>query len=115
MGGLTLTAGQVVWAVLDPALGREQGGRRPCVVVSSRDFSETILDLTVVLPCTTRGRGWDNHVLLTGPTGLKQATFAMTEQPRTVSIQRIRSQAGHVDDTCLQELAFWIDSWLHAA
>lgn len=115
MGGVTLTAGQVMWCTLDPTVGREQGGRRPCVVVSSHDYSDAVRQLALVLPCTTRDRGWDNHVLLTGPTGLPQPTYAMTEQLRTVSTQRIHGLVGSIDDRCLRELCLWIDTWIQAA
>jgi mRNA interferase MazF len=35
-----LLRGEVVWADLDPTLGREQGGRRPVVVISQDVFNE---------------------------------------------------------------------------
>ena len=115
MGGMSLTPGQVVWCWLDPAEGQEQGGRRPCVVVSSNDYSDAISHLVIVVPCTSRDRGWGNHVLLTGPTGLTRPTFAMTEQPRTVSVARIAAISGHVDDHCLARLCRWVSTWIHAA
>ena len=84
-------------------------------MVSSFDFSDVISHLAIVLPCTSRDRGWDNHVLLTGDTGLDRPTYAVTEQPRTVSIERIVEVAGRVDDVCLRELCQWIDVWIEAA
>lgn len=108
-------AGQIVWCTLDPTVGREQAGRRPCVVVSSNDYSEVFPQLALILPCTTRDRGWETHVLLTGPTGLSKSTYAVTEQLRTVSIQRIHGLIGAVDDGCLRELCLWLDTWTEAA
>ena len=90
MGGLDLTPGQIAWCILDPRLGRDPGGSRPCVVVSSLNFSEVINHLAIVLPCTSRDRGWDNHELLTGPTG-------------------------PVDDAPLSNLCHGIDIWIQAA
>jgi len=115
MGGLDLYAGRVVWSDLDPSVGHEQGGRRPCVVVSSTDFTDAIARMAILVPCTTRDRGWINHVRLAGDTGLTATTFAITEQPRTVSVRRVDSVAGYVDDQCLTEIMRWVGVWLHAA
>ncbi|MEI8260343.1 MAG: type II toxin-antitoxin system PemK/MazF family toxin [Actinomycetes bacterium] len=115
MDGLSVVAGQIVWVTLDPTRGREQGGWRPCVVVSSADFSATISELAIVLPCTSRDRGWRNHIRLSGPIGLDRPTFAMTEQPRTISVQRIKAVVGSVDSACLAHLSRWIDVWIQAA
>lgn len=79
----------VWWVDFEPVLGREQGGRRPAVVVSSafhlRLTGATILN---VLPVTTRFRpGWEHHVPLDMPG--KPPSFVLTEQLRTVSRNRI--------------------------
>jgi mRNA interferase MazF len=112
---VTLTAGLVAWCDLVPVVGREQGGRRPCVVISSSDFTDVIERLLIAVPCTSRDRGWVNHVRLSGPTGLSQPSFAITEQPRTMSIQRLHGVAGHVDDECLASIARWVSAWIHRA
>lgn len=115
MGGLELSAGRVVWSDLNPSVGHEQGSRRPCVVISSTDFTEVIARMVILVPCTTRDRGWINHVRLTGDTGLTAPTFAITEQPRTVSVRRVHGVAGHVDHGCLAEIMRWVAVWLHPA
>lgn len=108
-----LHAGRVLWADLGDGVGREQAGRRPVVVISSSDHLALADRLVTVLPCTTTDRDWPNHVVLTGPTSLKRATFAMTEQPITISRDRVVRTAGEVDDTCLAEILQWLDDWLH--
>lgn len=115
MGGVVLTAGRIVWCDLEPSVGREQGGRRPCVVISSTDFSDVIDELIVIVPCTSRERGWLSRIPLTGPTGLARPTFAITEQPRTMSTGRVHGLAGHVDSECLTEISRWVSVWLHRA
>lgn len=115
MGGVALLAGQVVWGELEPAISREQGGRRPCVVLSSTDFSDVTTGLVIVVPCTTRDRGWDSHILLTGETDLPVPTYAITEQPRTISVHRVHGFAGRVDEECLTEIMRWVYAWLHPA
>jgi mRNA interferase MazF len=115
MGGLDLTAGQIVWSDLDPPVGRVQGGRRPCVVISSTDFSDVVEQMVILVPCTTRDRGWINHIELTGDTGLTATTYAITEQPRTVSMRRVVGLAGHVGNECLAEIMRWVGVWLQRA
>ena len=115
MGGVELTAGRVVWCDLDPTVGREQGERRPCVVVSSTDFTDVVQQMVILVPCTTRDRGWINHVELSGDTGLTATTYAITEQPRTVSAHRVVGRAGYVDNECLAEIMRWLNVWLHKA
>jgi mRNA interferase MazF len=115
MGRLDLTAGQIVWSDLDPPIGREQGGRRPCVVISSTDFSDVIEQMVILVPCTTRDRGWINHIELSGDTGLTATTYAITEQPRTVSVRWVVGLAGHVGNECLADIMRWVGVWLHPA
>ncbi|MFA7267148.1 MAG: type II toxin-antitoxin system PemK/MazF family toxin [Candidatus Nanopelagicales bacterium] len=107
-----LSQGAVIWVNLSPTKGREQQGHRPAVVLSSSDHLSIVEDLVIVLPCTTTSRGWPNHVRVTGPTGLEGETFAMTEQPRTISRNRISEVTGVVDAGCLEQLQMWVADWL---
>ena len=101
----------VVWADLGTSVGREQAGRRPCVIVSTREHLRAATDLATVIPCTSRDRAWGNHILLVGPSGLPVPTFAMTEQTRTISRERIHSVAGTIDTPCLAQIRWWIENW----
>ncbi len=112
---MNLEAGMIVWCDLDPVLGSEQGGRRPALVISSLDYSMSISHMTLVVPCTTRKRPWPNHVPLSGPTGLAGQTFAITEQPRAISVKRIRKVAGRVDEDSLVRVARWVHQWQYQA
>jgi mRNA interferase MazF len=105
----SLVRGAVVWADLDPVRGREQAGRRPALVVSSDAYNQSIPNVIVVLPVTTRDRRLPHHVRLTGTDlELAQPSFAMAEQPRTIDRQRISATAGNVDPATLAA----VDSWL---
>lgn len=104
-----LRRGMVVWAELDPVRGRGQSGRRPVLVIASDLYLEQADTLAIVVPCTTRDRGWPNHVKLTGEDlGLPSETFAMTEQPRTVTRERIFDVAGMVDIKVMREVDMWL-------
>ena len=111
--GMYLRRGLVVWAELDPSKGREQAGRRPALIVASNLYLEQADTLAIVVPCTTRDRGWPNHIMLHGSElELDWPTFAMTEQPRTVSRQRIVSLAGRVDAATMREVDLWLRDFL---
>lgn len=107
-----LRQGDVVWAQLAPVRGREQGGHRPVLVVSGNGYLRAVTTLAVVVPVTTTDRGWPNHVELTGPTGLDVPSWAMTEQLRTLSRERLGRRAGTVDDACLSAVQRWISDFL---
>lgn len=107
------THGSVVWVQLDPTRGREQAGTRPAVVLSSAGYLDAVPDLAIVVPVTTRDRGWPHHVELTGrDLSLKRASFAMTEQPRTISRHRITRHAGRVDKATMDTITIWIRDFL---
>jgi mRNA interferase MazF len=107
-----LKPGRVVWVDLEPVAGREQGGRRPLLVLSGSDYLEIVKTLVVGLPVTTVDRNWPNHVRLHGQTGLDRASWAMTEQPRTISRERIRSVAGSVTPATLALARRWVGDLL---
>ncbi|MDR3359853.1 MAG: type II toxin-antitoxin system PemK/MazF family toxin [Bifidobacteriaceae bacterium] len=105
--------GAVYWAELDPVRGREQAGRRPVLVVASDLYLEQADTLAIVLPATTADRGWPNHVRLRGPQlNLPQATYAMTEQPRTVTRDRLAGQIGVADAATMREVDQWLRDFL---
>lgn len=108
---MRLTPGSVVWADFGETVGREQAGRRPAVVVSSLSHVRAADTLVTLIPCTTRARPWPNHVPLEGATGLPEATFAMTEQIRTVSRERVLALTGSLSTECLELISRWVRTW----
>lgn len=104
--------GSVLWVEFDPVSGREQGGRRPAVVVSSADHLSAATTLVTVVPATSTDREWPNHILMSGPTGLPTPTLAMTEQVRTIARERVVGEAGFVDADCFETICQWVHRWL---
>lgn len=108
-----LRRGDVVWAAPDPTVGREQSGRRPCVVVAGDSYLRAVTELVIVVPVTTVDRGWPNHVRLSGSElALDAPSFAMTEQPRTISRRRVERVAGSVDAASLRAIDGWLRDFL---
>lgn len=98
--------GDVLWAAPDPSVGREQAGRRPVLVVSSDDALAALPQVVTTIPLTTRQRGWPTHIPITGPhTGLSEPSWAVCEQVRTISTQRLAGQIGTSDEDTLDQAA----------
>lgn len=108
-----LRRGMVVWAELDPVRGREQSGRRPALVIASDLYLEHADTLAIIVPCTTRARGWPNQVKLAGRNlNLPSETYAMTEQPRTVTRERLLEVAGMIDTEVMREVDVWLRDFI---
>lgn len=109
---LSLAEGEVWWAAPSPTVGREQSGRRPVVVVSGEEYHATMTTLALVVPVSTRDRGWPHHIRLRGVTHLASPSWAMTEQVRVVSRERLVQRTGIVDTGCLDEIRGWLLNYL---
>ena len=101
--------GDVYWVRPDAAVGREQAGRRPFIVVASSTYLELVDTLALAVPISTVDRKWPNHVpvALPGLTG-----FAMTEQLRAASRDRFDGYLGRLDETTVADLREWLADYL---
>src|SRR5437016_3516554 len=90
--GARVKRGVVVLVELDPAVGHEQQGVRPCVVVSDPDvIGDQRFPLVCVVPVTgTPGEGLLYPPLAPGPSGLAKQSFALIDHLRSVDKRRIR-------------------------
>ncbi|HYZ52705.1 MAG TPA: type II toxin-antitoxin system PemK/MazF family toxin [Streptosporangiaceae bacterium] len=104
-----MTSGDVLLCDLNPVAGREQGGIRPVVVVSHHRYS-VIPGLFLAVPLTSRDHGLDHHIRVPADddTGLKQVSYAMTEQVRAISGQRAGRQLGRVSSETLTEISRYL-------
>jgi mRNA interferase MazF len=104
-----MTSGDVLLCDLNPAAGREQGGVRPVVVVSHPRYA-AIPGLFIAVPLTTRFRDLDHHVAIPADdhTGLKQASYAMTEQVRAMSNERAGRQLGRISDDAMATISRYL-------
>lgn len=109
---MVIQPGQVWWASPDAATGREQAGRRPVLVVSNDDFHSTVTTLILVTPVTSVDRHWPNHVAVPSGTGLERPSWAMTEQVRAISRERLVAMVGQVNHETLEEVRRWIADYL---
>jgi mRNA interferase MazF len=104
-----LTSGDVLLCDLNPVAGREQGGIRPVIVVSHHRYG-VIPGLFLAVPLTTRNRDLDHHIEIPADddTGLKQVSYAMTEQVRAMSRQRAGRQLGRASGETLTAISRYL-------
>ncbi len=104
-----MTSGDVLLCDLNPVAGREQGGIRPVIVVSHHRYS-VIPGLFLAVPLTSRNRDLDHHIEIPADddTGLRQISYAMTEQVRAMSHQRSGRQLGSVSSETLTSISRYL-------
>ena len=76
---------------LDPAIGHEQRGVRPCIVVSDPDvIGNQRFPFVCIVPVTgTPGEGLLYPALAPGPSGLAKMSFALIDHLRSIDKRRI--------------------------
>jgi len=106
-----LQPGDVIWAQPEFAVGREQAGRRPALVVASAEYLAIVDSLALVVPITSTNRGWPNQIEVVGAQ-LDTRSWAMSEQIRTISRERVVGHAGRADDATLYQVRGWLADFL---
>ena len=93
---MRLDRGTIVLLALDPTLGHEQRGVRPCIVVSDPAvIADQRFPLIAVVPVTgTPGEGALYPLLQPGRSGLAKTSYALIDHLRSVDKRRIRRVFG---------------------
>jgi mRNA interferase MazF len=88
--------GEIRWADLDPAKGREQSGLRPVLIISQDVFNEhsgTVI--AVALTSQPQRAGFPLTLELT-KTKLGKRSWVKMSQVRTLSVERIGNRLGTI-------------------
>jgi mRNA interferase MazF len=95
---VTLDRGTVVLVGLDPIVGHEQRGERPCIAVSDPAVNaDQRFPLIAVVPVTgTPGEGALYPQLSPGGSGLAKTSYALVDHIRSIDKRRIRRVFGRV-------------------
>jgi mRNA interferase MazF len=95
---MTMPRGTLVLVDLEPTLGREQRGTRPCLIVSDPAVNASQrFPLLAVVPITgTPAPGALYPPLAPGASGLTKPSYALVDQLRSIDKQRIRRRYGQV-------------------
>jgi mRNA interferase MazF len=98
----------------DPQVGSEQAGKRPALVVSGDSFNVVSTRLTVVMPLTSRERGWPTHVSVSPEetNGLTRPSWVLTEQIQGAAIERFERRVGVVAPELLYHVRETFMRWV---
>ena len=95
---MKLDRGTVILLDLNPTIGHEQRGVRPCIVVSDPEVNaDQRFPILCVVPVTgTPGEGALYPALGPGPSGLAKTSYALVDHLRSVDKRRVRRIFGRL-------------------
>lgn len=102
---MEIKRGDIWYADLSPAMGSEQAGVRPVVIIQNEKgnhFSPTVI---VVAVTSQNKKELPTHVHLDGREGLVKNSVVMAEQVRTLSKHRLLQRIGTVPAQKMQEIS----------
>ena len=102
-----------VWTVsLDPTTKNEQRGTRLCLVVSADRYNSLPIRQAIIVPLTSRERGFPHHIQVADDGGLNRPSSAMSEGVRAVSVERfgrlISTASRDTMNSIAQQLILWL-------
>ena len=80
-GAYVPARGDIVWLHFTPQAGHEQGGRRPALVVSPREYNRRV-GLALLCPVTSQVKGYPFEVAL--PPGIGAEGVVLADQIRSL-------------------------------
>lgn len=111
---MNLPRGTLVMVELDPAIGHEQRGMRPCLIVSDSEITTSQrYPLICVVPITgTPGQGILYPRLAPGSGGLVKESFALIDQIRSIDKTRVRRLIGEISADELARIDEGLEAFL---
>ena len=106
MERLLIYRGDIVLCDLNPVVGTERAGIRPCLILQT-DRANNSSPHTLLAPFTTKIRQslLPSHVaIIAGQGGLSQDSVLLCEQLRVVDRKRIIRTLGHLDLPTMQKV-----------
>lgn len=104
-----------IWiADFDPVRGREQGRKRPCVILSTNLVNQGPSNLVITVPLTSTDRNNPWHVPILPPEGgLVAPSFVLCEHIRSLSLDRFHNHGlGRVSESTLQKIEYVLKTLL---
>ena len=99
--------GDIHWADLEPTPGREQGGRRPVLVISRNEINQLPLTLLVMIGTGVErlsGRYPSDLWVTAAESGLPKDTAFLGLQVRSLDPSRLEERIGSLPQARLPEL-----------
>jgi mRNA interferase MazF len=96
--------GEIWWADLNPVLGREQGGRRPVLVISEDIFNQRS-GTVIALAITSKPQRASFPLTEALPLGtLPKPSWVKISQVRTLSTERLSGRIGAIEVEDLEHI-----------
>lgn len=98
---------QIYTVCLDPTIGAEMKKTRPCVIVSPDEMNRPLQTVTVVPVTSTSPRTLPSRVKLkaTATSGLKDDSYAVLDQIKTIDKSRCIQLLGEVSEAEAESIA----------
>jgi mRNA interferase MazF len=96
--------GEIRWADLNPARGKEQAGLRPVVILSRDVFNERSGTVIVLAVTSQSQRAGFPLTLELDPNDLPKRSWVKISQIRTLSIERVGKKIGVVSPEELDQM-----------
>ena len=96
--------GEIWWADLDPAKGREQAGKRPVLVISHDVLNEKSGTVIAFAITSREPRAGFPLTFLVGSLKMPKPSWVKMNQVRTISTERFGKRIGRVSDDELSEI-----------
>jgi mRNA interferase MazF len=96
--------GDILWANLDPTLGREQSGLRPVLVLSQNVFNDRSGTVIAVALTSQQPSAGFPLTLELSDTGLPKKSWVKISQIRTLSVQRLGKKLGKATPLELEDI-----------
>ena len=95
----------------DPIIGNEVGKKiRPAMIISCNALNNGFAGLAIVVPITSKNKKIFSHVPIKPPEGgLEILSYAMCEQIRSISKERLIKRLGKINDpSTIKEIHEWL-------
>ena len=102
----TILRGDMYYFDLSPAIGSEQNGLRPVLIVQNNQgnkFSSTVI--VAAISSKTEKSHLPTHIIVTCEDfGLSKDSLILLEQVRTIDKQRLRDYIGRLDEKTMKQV-----------
>ena len=100
-----ITRGEIYYTNLDDAIGCEQGGHRPVLILQS-DLLNPTSPTAIVAPITSiiKNPFMQSHCILPPHSPLRERSMVLTEQVRTLDRQRLGAYVGRLQAKELRDV-----------
>lgn len=97
--------GDIIWLDFNPIRGHEQGGRRPALVLSTREYN-VLAKLAIVCPVTSKIKGYPFEIPFTSK---DSGGVILADHVRNVDwVQRHADKIGTVSEAVIAEVQEYI-------